>query len=281
MTVTAVDLQHCLSRIGYTGSRSPDLANLTALQQAFLYRVPFESLDIHLGIPITLDTERFYTKIVEQRRGGFCYECNALFQAVLQAMGYEVHLLGAAMLVNNAVPLECGHMALLVRLDQDYLVDVGNGQSCRQPLRLDGGNQAASEGITYLVGAHEDGLALYYREAGDDWQPRFRFTPRPLALRQFTEACRWQQTSPESRFKRHRLASIATPRGRVTLLDGELTITESKNIEVRQLSGMEEYGAVLQEYFGLVLPPEELQVLYNLRDRKFSHIRAGRLSDPA
>ena len=67
----------------------------------------------------------------------------------------------------------------------------------------------------------------------------------------------------------------------MTLLDGELTITESKNIEVRQLSGMEEYGAVLQEYFGLVLPPEELQVLYNLRDRKFSHIRAGRLSDPA
>jgi N-hydroxyarylamine O-acetyltransferase len=262
VTFTAVDLQRCLSRIAYTGSRVPDLDVLAALQQAFLYHVPFESLDIHLGRPITLDTERFYTKIVEQHRGGFCYECNALFHAILQAMGYEVCLLGAAMLANNAVPLECGHMALLVRLEQDYLVDVGNGQSCRRPLRLDGGNQEVSEGISYRVGEHEDGLALYYREAGGDWQPRFRFSTRPLGLEQFDEPCRWQQTSPASRFRQHRLASIATPRGRVTLLDGELTVTEDGNTRVRQLSGVEEYGAALQDYFGLVLPPEALQVLH-------------------
>ena len=257
-----MDLQRCLSRIAYTGPLAPDLPALAALQQAFLYSVPFESLDIHLGRPITLDTERFYTKIVEHRRGGFCYECNGLFHAMLQAMGYEVHLLGAAMLVNNTLPLECGHMVLLVRLEQDYLVDVGNGQSCRQPLRLDGGNQVVSEGISYRVGDHGDGLALYYREdGGDDWQPRFRFSTRPLTLQQFAEPCRQQQTSPDSRFTRHRLASIATPRGRVTLLDGELTVTAGAEVQVRQLYGVDEFGAVLQEYFGLVLPQEALQVL--------------------
>jgi N-hydroxyarylamine O-acetyltransferase len=280
VTLTAVDLQHCLSRIAYNGPLVPDLSTLTALQQAFLYRVPFESLDIHLGHPITLDTECFYTKIVEQHRGGFCYECNALFHAMLQALGYEVYLLGAAMLVNNAVPVECGHMALLVRLEQDYLVDVGNGQSCRRPLRLDGGNQEVSEGISYRVGTHGHGMALYYREAGSDWEPRFRFSTRPLDLREFAEPCRWQQTSPESRFTRHRLASVATPQGRVTLLDGELTITGGKNVEVRQLSGVEEYGDALQKYFGLVLQPEELQVLYTSQDGKFSYNRAGRLYRP-
>lgn len=256
-----MDLEACLSRIGYDGPRAPDPATLAALQEAFLIAIPFENLDIHLGRPIVLETERFYAKIVGERRGGFCYECNGLFRAMLEALGFEVHYLAAAMLLEQSAPLDFGHMALLVRLDRDYLVDVGNGQSCRLPLRIDGGNRITSEGVEYEIGTHEGGYALYYRAPGDAWKPRFRFTTTPRALGEFAELCAFHQTSPHSRFTRHPLVSIATRSGRVTLLDTELTVAEGETQRVRQLSGVGEYGAALQTHFRLTLPQRELDAL--------------------
>ncbi|MEJ2760911.1 MAG: arylamine N-acetyltransferase [Gammaproteobacteria bacterium] len=240
-----MDLEACLSRIGYEGPREPDLATLAALQEAFLRTVPFENLDIHLGRPIVLETERFYAKIVDERRGGFCYECNGLFHAMLGAMGFEVRYLAAAMLLERSVPMDFGHMVLLVRLDGDYLVDVGNGQSCLVPLRLDGG-RASSEGIEYEVRPYDGGHALFYREGGGEWKPRYRFTTTSRELPEFTGLCRWHQTSPRSRFTRHRLATIAANGGRVTLVDTELTVAEGKTQRVKRLTGAAEYGAALQ-----------------------------------
>ena len=85
-----MDTKLALDRLTYTGSTDPVLSNLQALQLAFLHSVPFENLDIHLGREIRLDPERFYRKIVEEKRGGFCYECNTLFHALLGALGFEV-----------------------------------------------------------------------------------------------------------------------------------------------------------------------------------------------
>lgn len=257
-----MDLERCLARIGYTGPREPNPETLAALQQAFLRHVPFENLDIRLGRPIVLDPQRFHAKIVDDRRGGFCYECNGLFRAMLEAMGFEVHYLAAAMLLEQSVPLDFGHMVLRVSLEDEYLVDVGNGQSCLEPLRLDGGS-ATSEGIEYEVRLHEQGYALFYRETGEDWKPRFRFTTTPRELEDFAELCRFHQISPQSRFTRHRLASIARPDGRATLLDRELTVTAGGGVEVRQLADAGEYGAVLRGYFGVTLSPAQLDALFD------------------
>lgn len=256
-----VDVERCLDRIGYAGPRRADLATLTSLQRAFLLRVPFENLDIHIGRPIVLETERFYAKIVEERRGGFCYECNGLFHAMLEALDFEVDYLAAAMLLDRSLPLDFGHLVLRVRLgEQDYLVDVGNGQSCRQPLCLDGG-RARDEDIDYEVRAHATGHALYYHEPGGDWQPRFRFDSTPRHLDEFDAMCRMHQTSPQSRFTRHRLASLATAGGRVTLLDRELDISEGGRVKTRRLDSDPDYAAALERYFGLHLPEPALERL--------------------
>ena len=261
MNNAGVDLQRCLDRIGYAGPRRADLATLAALQQAFLLHVPFENLDIHIGRPIVLETERLYSKIVEERRGGFCYECNGLFHAMLEALGFEVYCLAAAMLLDHSLPLDFGHLALRIRLGQDdYLVDVGNGQSCRQPLRLNGG-RARDEDIDYEVRAHASGHALYYREPGGDWRPRFRFGTAPRHLHEFDALCRMHQTSPRSRFTRHRLASIATGTGRVTLLDRELDVSEGGSVAKRHLDSDQDYAAALEGYFGLRLPAPALERL--------------------
>jgi N-hydroxyarylamine O-acetyltransferase len=74
-----MNIEAYLKRIHYDGSRIPTLANLLELHRTHLLNVPFENLDIHLGRPIVLDEEKIIHKIVERRRGGFCYELNGAF----------------------------------------------------------------------------------------------------------------------------------------------------------------------------------------------------------
>ena len=69
-----MDIARYLERITYHGSREPILPTLQALHEAHLLAVPFENLDISLGRAIVLDEASLWTKIVEHRRGGFCYE---------------------------------------------------------------------------------------------------------------------------------------------------------------------------------------------------------------
>ena len=171
----AVDLDRTLERIAYRGSCAASLDTLRDLQRAFLLRVPFENLDIHLGREISLSPDRVYEKIVTRRRGGFCYECNGLFTDLLTALGFPVTVLSARMALGGAVGPEFDHMVLQVDLDAAYLVDVGNGQSCREPLCVDGSNEIASEGYAYRVGPHDAEMALYWREDGAEWTPRFLF----------------------------------------------------------------------------------------------------------
>src|SRR5712691_9235553 len=132
------DIKAYLERINYHGSLAPDAETLRELQVAHLLAVPFENLSIHARQPIILEDDALFTKIVENRRGGFCYEANGLFAALLRALCFDVAMLSAE--VANAEG-EFGpnfdHMSLLVTLEQRWLVDVGFGDSFLEPLLLD------------------------------------------------------------------------------------------------------------------------------------------------
>ena len=116
-----------------------------ALQRAFLLAVPFENLDIHLRRPITVGSEHAFAKIVGAHRGGWCYECNGLFSEMLAAIGFRVTMLSARMALDGRLGPEFDHMVLQVDLETPYLVDVGNGESCRAPLRFDGANESSAD----------------------------------------------------------------------------------------------------------------------------------------
>lgn len=250
-----MDIDRCLRRIAYDSPVSIDLDSLKALQLAFLYRVPFENLDIHLGREITLSIDSIYNKLVEQQRGGFCYECNMLFYAMLKQLGFEVSYVSASMQTAIALDMDSDHMALSVHLDHDYLVDVGNGQSCRQPLRIDGGDaEATDENIAYRIKDAERGKVMEYKLAGDAWKPRFIFDTRARRVEDFTEMCHLQQVLPECHFTRHRLATIATADGRITLMDKELSITNRQGTVKQTIESEAQYLSVLQDHFQIALP---------------------------
>jgi len=248
-----MNVDEALDRLRYTGSREPTPETLRALHRAFLEAVPFENLDIYSGEPISLDPVRIYEKIVVRRRGGFCYECNGLFADLLTSLGYTVQRLSARMALGGEIGPEFDHMVLLVRIDREFLADVGNGESVRDPLALEGGEISEAEGVEYRVGTRGAGHALYYREAGSEWLPRFLFTRTPREQADFSEMCEIHQRAPDSIFAKQRLATIATPEGRVTLTGNRLVETCGVERSERELTSDAEIAECLRTHFGIEL----------------------------
>src|SRR5512132_486740 len=94
-SLRVMDVQAYLKRINYSGSLAPTPETLRDLQVAHLRTVPFENLSIHAGEKIVLEEDALFTKIVERKRGGFCYEANGLFAGLLRALGFDVAMLAA------------------------------------------------------------------------------------------------------------------------------------------------------------------------------------------
>jgi len=154
-----IDVAGYLGRIGARRPTEPSLAGLRVLQERHLATVPFENLSIHLGEWIRLDEDALVDKVVRRGRGGFCYELNGAFAALLTALGYRVSLVSAQVYSpDGELSAPFDHMALLVDLAEPWLVDVGFGRFSRWPLRLLGliGTLAllgSGVAIAYIIGA--------------------------------------------------------------------------------------------------------------------------------
>src|SRR5687768_15235135 len=125
-----LDTAAYLERIGYRGPVEPTAETLRRLHVAHLLAVPFENLSIHASEPIVLDDSALFEKIVARRRGGFRYELNGLFAALLGALGFEVEMLSAGVMNSEGeFGPDFDHMALVVKLEERWLADVGFGDS--------------------------------------------------------------------------------------------------------------------------------------------------------
>ena len=139
-----LDLGAYLRRIGLQEPPKGDLAGLRALHLAHATSIPFENLDVQVGLPIRLDLASLQAKLVQRRRGGYCFEHNTLFQSALEAIGFEAIACEARVRLGAPVLLPRTHMLLLVRLDGgDWLADVGfGGEGLLGPVPLDGSAHA-------------------------------------------------------------------------------------------------------------------------------------------
>ena len=241
-----------LQRINYHGPVTPTAENLRALQLANLLTVPFENLSIHWKQPIVLDDDSLFEKIVVRKRGGFCYELNGLFAALLRSLGFKVEMLSAGVFnPEGEVGPDFDHMTLMVSLDERWLADVGFGDSFREPLLLDSRDEQVQGDRSYLIEDDKDHLVLKQREGDGEWKDQYRFTLQPRNYPDYAEMCRFHQTSPESHFTRARICSRATPEGRISLSDMRFITTVGLDRHERELSTEQEYAKVLRESFGI------------------------------
>lgn len=252
---TMVDVAAYLERIGYSGPRSPDAETLRGIHRAHLLAVPFENLDIGWGTRIAIDEEAFLRKIVERRRGGFCYELNGAFAVLLRALGFRTTLLSARVArEDGSYGQEFDHLALRVDLDQPWLADVGFGDSFIDPLRLRVDLEQEQSVGRFRIVQEGEGLRLERLGADREWKREYLFTLEPRRLEEFGEMCHYQQTSPKSSFTQKRLCSRATPEGRITLSERKIVTTRDGGREERLLESDAEWRAALRDYFGIVTP---------------------------
>jgi N-hydroxyarylamine O-acetyltransferase len=247
-----LDAAAYLQRINYDGPLTPSAETLRQLHLAHLLSVPFENLSIHRHEPIVLSDDALFEKIVQRRRGGFCYELNGMFAALLRSLGFNVTMLSAEVANDQGdFGPAFDHMTLMVTLEDRWLADVGFGDSFREPLLLDERAPQIQGDEAFRIEETENDLVMSRRPENGDWQLQYRFTLEPYGFADYAEMCRYHQTSPQSHFTQKRICSLCTIDGRLTLSDMRLITTRGREREEVELSTEIEYQDALRQVFGI------------------------------
>jgi len=251
-----VNLDAYLLRIGTRRPLAPSLDALARLQQAHVAAIPFENLDLLLGRGIRLDLPSLQAKLVADRRGGYCFEQNTLFQAVLQTIGFTVTPLAARVRSGAPAPRPRTHMVLRVDLAEGpFVVDVGfGGDGPLHPVPL-------AEGREVWIGAsghrmRREGPAWVLEgDAGEGFSDLYIFTLEPQLPVDYEMANHYTSTHPSSSFLRTLTAQRSLPERSVILRDRELRVREGRITEVTAIRGPDHLLEVLARHFDLVFPP--------------------------
>ncbi len=232
-----------------------DLENLKLLQRQHLLTVPFENLDIHWKRPIVLNDKCFYDKIIVEKRGGFCYELNGLFYELLAEIGFQSKIISAKVSKGNGdFGAEYDHLAIITQIENDeYLVDVGFGDFIAEPLKFVLDVEQTDDNGVFLIRKFDENYFEVVKKDGDLWKSECIFTPLKRDLEEFTEMCRFHQTSPESHFTRGKVCSLMTTGGRKTLTDGKFVETINKQKKEIAVNSDEQFNQILADEFFIKL----------------------------
>jgi N-hydroxyarylamine O-acetyltransferase len=214
---------------------------------------------MYCGEPIVLADEPLFGKIVRRRRGGFCYELNGLFAALLRELGFNVVMLSGGVLdPRGAFRLDFDHMPLMVTLAERWLVDVGFGDCFREPLLLDERGDQVQGKLAYRIEDAGDGYLVLQRRGLDGaWRAQYRFRLEPHVYADYGSMCRYHESSPESWFAQGRICTLPTEDGRVTLSEMRLITTRGGNRAEKELRSEAEYAEVLRDVFGILAAPNK------------------------
>lgn len=248
----SVNVDSYLKRIGISSPVEPDLASLERLQRSHLTAVPFENLDVYARRTVRTDDDWVVAKITERGRGGWCFELNGAFAALLSELGYEVKRLAATVLYGSRSPIPT-HLTLEVRLDRPYLVDVGFGDSFIRPLPMD--SEGLHDGGTGEYGFQFDNetTTLVAHEGNGAFLPHYRFARTALDPSDFEEASSFLQTTPGLQWTQTRFATRLLDGGpdRVTLLSDRIKFRRDGVWSEHPVDDEPQWEDLLAEWFGL------------------------------
>jgi len=248
-----------LARIGWNGSREPTLETLAGVLRAHMTRVPFENLDVLLGRGVRLDLGSVYAKSVLAGRGGYCFEHATLFQAAIEHLGFHPvpHAARVIVLAPKAQAPRT-HMFLTVQVSGGaFVLDPGFGrQAPLVPLPLVAGVDARDGGDLHRM-VREGEEWVLEAEIDGSMQPLWCSTLEPQHPVDFAVANHFVCTFPESPFVTHLMLQALTPRGRVTVLNRDVTTRGAGGVEKRVLADRAALRALLAADFGFDMPEVE------------------------
>lgn len=229
-----------------------DLEMLNHYIHQYVLHVPFENINVQNKQLIALDDETMLHKIIQEHRGGFCYEQNRLFHNFLKEKGFDVYMVSATINTGKEWAMEGSHIALIVSLNHHkYLVDVGYADVPKKAMPLiRNQNEVIDVNGKFRV-KHIDTYTIEMQKyKKDDWETQYRAIDISKTLKDFAAGIEFNQHHSDSIFVQKLLVSKAKTYGRVTLSNAHLTI--AKNGEVQKIPVTQNnYQTLLSDYFGI------------------------------
>jgi N-hydroxyarylamine O-acetyltransferase len=255
-----MNLDAYLSRILYDGPRAPTRSVLEQLHRRHLSTIPFENLDVRLRRPVGLDLDSLEAKLVRKRRGGYCFEQNTLFAAVLRGLGFEVRTLEARVRPEAATaPLPRTHMTLEVEVEgAAWLADVGfGGDGPIEPVPLDG-TVREQAGLAYRVARERDAVHVLQQRRQGAWRDLYAFARDPALPIDFAVAHHYTSTHPRSPFVNTLTVQRSIVGTRWILRGRTFTIRKGEQESVFEVPESDLHG-LLRDPFGLDVPEEDVR----------------------
>ncbi len=248
-----MNLQSYLDRIGFRGQPRPDLDTLTRVHRAHVECIPYENFDVQFGRTITRDPAAAFEKLVERRRGGWCYEMNGLLGWALDEIGFKVtRMAGGVMRVERGDAAIGNHLILRVDLDRPYLADVGFGDGLIEPIPLQAGT-VRQRHFSFSLEEFEPGWWRFHDNAlARATSFDFQLAPADPAL--LDERCAFLQTSPESGFVLNAVVQRHLPDGRFAMMRGKVLTFVGAEVTTREIASARAYVETLADTFALELP---------------------------
>ena len=255
--IERLDVDAYLRRLEYTGSLDPTAETLQALHRAHLASIPFENLNILLGRGISLELEDIQAKLVDSRRGGYCFEQNLLFAAALERLGFNVTRLAAR--VQPEKPGPRTHMCLVVEAGGErWLADTGFGTTLLEALPLRDGAISQQGKWTYRLDVDGDGVWFLRSQTPEGWADEYAFTLEPQRQVDYVVFNHYTSTYPSSPFVNQLVALRKTPEAQYALRGRSFTISAPGERFDTRTVGDDELASILEETFGIVLSAEEV-----------------------
>ena len=242
-----------LKRVDAPAAGPPTYETLRGLHLAHVLAIPFENLDVQMGVPIRLDLDSLQAKLVDRRRGGYCFEQNTLFLHALRALGFEAMACEARVRHGATSVLPRTHMLLIVHMDgRDWLCDVGFGVGLFEPAPMDG-EPVRQFAWSFRVG-REGSLCVLQARRGGEWDDLYAFEPAARHPVDFEMGNWFTSTWPQSRFILTLTAQRSSPDVRRVLRN--FTYVEDRggeDITTRTIDRAE-LNPLLRDTFGLDVP---------------------------
>lgn len=249
-----------LQRLGFDAPPAPTLETLRQLQLRHTSVFPFENLSTLSGQPVLIDLPSIEQKVLHDGRGGYCYELNNLFLALLQALGFDARGISGRVIMGQPEGAWTArtHRLSLVTLDGvRYITDVGfGGMVPTAPLLLDTPAEQFTPHEPYLIEPHEDGYTLR-ANVGGEWRAMYIFDLQRQEDIDYAVGNWYVSTHPESPFARQLMVARTGEGWRRTLNNGSFALHRiGSETERRQVTDVDELLGLLRSEFDIRVPRE-------------------------
>ncbi|MBV7512933.1 arylamine N-acetyltransferase [Pseudomonas sp. PDM25] len=249
-----------LQRLGFDAPPAPTLDTLRQLQLRHTGAFPFENLSTLSGQPVLIDLPSIEQKVLHDGRGGYCYELNNLFLALLQALGFDARGISGRVVMGQPEGAWTArtHRLSLVTLDGvRYITDVGfGGMVPTAPLMLDTPAEQLTPHEPYRIEQHEDGYTLR-ANVGGEWRAMYIFDLQRQEDIDYAVGNWYVSTHPESSFARQLMVARTGEGWRRTLNNGSFAIHRiGRETERRQVADVDELMGLLRSEFDIRVPRE-------------------------